>query len=108
MFPVVIGHVTRLVELRRECADGDEIEIGRQFRQLPQIGNLVILDVITVTRRQASEGEQAEARQRRDLFVALYKARQRETKLGELFVVCAHTTHGDESDAFHRWLMVES
>ena len=66
------------------------------------------LDCEAVARRQASKGEQTKAWQRRDLFVAFYEARQGETKLREFRVVCAHSAHRDEADAFHRWLRVES
>ena len=98
--PVKIRDVARLVKLRGEGADGDEVEIRRQFRQRFQVGDFVVGDFKPV-RRQPGEREQAEARQRRDDFVAVHEAGQREAELGEFRVVGAHAAHGDEGDFFH-------
>ena len=59
---VIIRHLARLVELRGEGADRDEIEIRRQLGQGFQVGDFVIADFKPV-RRQPGEREQAEAGQ---------------------------------------------
>ena len=104
---VVIGHVTRLVELRREGAERDEIKMHGKFRQVSEVGDLVVLDVEAFARRQAGQRQQAEAGQRGDDVVAVHEAGQREAELGEFRVVSAHAAHGDEADAFHGELRVE-
>ena len=96
---VIIRHVARLVKLRGERADGDQIKIYWQLRQIFKVGDFVILDV-EFFRRQAGEREQAEARQRGDDFVTIYEAGQREPERGEFRVVRADAAHGDEADAF--------
>src|SRR5581483_3889491 len=80
-----------------EGRDGDQVQVVRQLRSGPQVGDLEILD-FEALRRHAGDREQREAGQRGDDLGPLYEARQREAHFHELRVNGAHAAHSDESD----------
>src|SRR2546421_11406642 len=79
----------------------------RQVALLPQFGDFVIFN-FELSRRQPSEREQTQTRQRSDNAVAVHESGQSETELSEFLVVRAHAAHGDETDPFHNLMTSQS
>ena len=104
---IIIGDPPRFFQLRRERAEGDQVEMFGQAIPGPHLIDFVILDR-EAGWREPGQGQQSEARQRGDDAVALNEPGQCQAEFREFLVVCAHTAHGDESNPFHNLMTSHS
>jgi hypothetical protein len=94
-----VGNLVSFLQLGRERAQGHQIELGQGARG-PQLVDFAIFNFESF-RRQPRQGQQPEAGQGSDDAIAIDKAGQGQTELGQFGIMSAHAAHGDESD-FHR------
>jgi hypothetical protein len=95
--PEPAGELVRLVDLRAVAGDGHQVEAARQ---LIQRRNVVDLDVLDVVRRRGhpGQGEEAEARQRRDGTAPLHEAGEGKAQTQQFRIQDPDAAHGDEPD----------
>ena len=98
--PVAVGQIVRFVDLGTEARDRHQVEAVGEPVELPDVLDFVILATVP-WRSHARQGEQPQARQRRDHLAALHEARQRHAEPQQLGITRPHAAHCDQAD-FHR------